>query len=111
MLIEPHLPGLAHSQAPKAVQVGVPNFRWRGLEAQGMGARQALKRILLGQCSAGGIHEAMPLGGVSEQARQDVAKQDQGHLLHVQTKDGIQQLHCPQRVLLPCLLQQLLMGR
>lgn len=53
----------------------------------------------------------MPLGGVSEQAGQDVAQQDQRHLLHVQTEDGVEQLHRPQRVLLPCLLQQLLDGQ
>lgn len=53
----------------------------------------------------------MPFGGVGEQARQDVAQQDQGHLLHVQTEDGVEQLHCPLRVLLPRLLQQLLDGQ
>lgn len=50
----------------------------------------------------------MPLGGVSKQAGQDVAQQDQGHLLHVQAEDGVEKLYCPQCVLLASLLQQLL---
>lgn len=53
----------------------------------------------------------MPLGGVSEQPGQDVAQQNQGHLLHVQTEDGVEQLRRPQRVLLARLFQQLLRGR
>jgi hypothetical protein len=32
-------------------------------------------------------------------------------LLHVQTEDGVEQLHCLKCVLLPRLLQQLLRGR
>lgn len=76
-----------------------------------LGGLKALHKILLGESGARGVHEAVPLGGVGEQTRQDVAQQDQGHLLHVQTEDGVEQLHRPQRVLLPRLLQQLLEGR
>lgn len=53
----------------------------------------------------------MPLRGVGKQARQDVAQQNQGHLLHVQTEDGVEQLYSSQGVLLASLLQQLLRGR
>lgn len=70
----------------------------------GLQGLEALQRILLGKSSARGVHEAVPLGGVGEQARQDVAQQDQCHLLHVQTEDRVEQLYCPQSVLLPRLL-------
>lgn len=89
--------------------------------ASGVGPRQGARHraggleaphgTLLGESGARGVHEAVPLGGVGEQAWQDVAQQDQGRLLHVQTEDGVEQLHRTQRILLPRLFQQLLGGR
>ena len=99
-LTRPHPTGLPHSPASR---VG-PR---RGAQHQA-GGLEAPHGTLLGESGARGVHEAVPLGRVSEQAWQDVAQQDQGRLLHVQTEDGVQQLHRPQCVLLPCLLQQLL---
>ena len=99
----PHPTGLPRSPASGAGPRRGARHRAGGLEA--------LQGALLGESGARGVHEAVPLGGVGEQARQDVAQQDQGRLLHVQTEDGVEQLHRAQRVLLPRLLQQLLGGR
>jgi hypothetical protein len=57
--------------------------------------RKALERTLLGQRSARRVHKAVPLGRVSKQPGQDVTQQDQGHLLHVQTEDGVEKLDRP----------------